>query len=108
MAKPVVTCLVKIDEEKLKHAISNAEKLPGQLSTPVNAIINAANSMSAGFRTGIFHDPKTGEKRGDTQPNYAGNVIKGKHGYVGIVYTANYAAQKDNHLHNTLLKAVRR
>ena len=34
-------------------------------------------------------------------------VKGGGHTSVGIVYCGNYAAMKDNMLHNTLLKAVR-
>lgn len=37
--------------------------------------------------------------------SYAGNVRMQRDGYMGIVYTANHAAQLDNHRNNTLLKA---
>ena len=36
---------------------------------------------------------------------YDGNVRMFQNGYMGIVYTANYAAKVDNHRNNTLLKA---
>lgn len=67
-----------------------------------------ANAMSAGYRTGIWHDHKTGEVKGETQPVYEGTVEKRRVYPVGQVHTANYAAAKENMEHNTLLKAVPR
>lgn len=96
---------VVIDEAKLQKAVSEAEGLFGPLSEATSEITAKANAMGAGFRTGVWHDPKTGEKKGDTEPEYTGDVIYGRRGYVGIVHPANYAAMKDNYEHNTLLKA---
>ena len=62
--------------------------------------------MSAGFRTGIYHDHETGETLGNTQPRYEGDVGPDKRFVVGIVYPKNYAAMKDNHKNNTLLKSI--
>ena len=67
---------------------------------------NTANELSAGFRTGIWHDHKTKEKKGDTQPRYAADVEKSNFYYIGQVWTDNYAAARDNMENNTLLKAV--
>lgn len=67
-----------------------------------------ANAMGAGFRTGYWHDPKTHERKGGTQPQYASERAREtSSGCVAIVHPENYAAMKDNHLHNTLLKAMR-
>lgn len=99
------TVTVKIDEAALKRAISNGEGIQGILQRETERIVDQANALSAGMRTGIYHDHTTGETRGDTEPEFAGNVEKVRDGYIGIVYTANYAAQKANHKSNILLKA---
>ena len=100
------SCRVIIDDGKLKQAIDDAPKLPARLEDAVQQITANANSLSSGYRTGIWHDPKTHEKRGNTQPKYVGDVKTKRHGPVGIVHPANYAAMKDNHEHNTLLKSL--
>ena len=76
-----------------------------------------ANSLGAQFRTGLYHRGKSydgGNDKshksgvvGNTQPVYGMKVKGGGHTSVGVVYCGNYAAMKDNMLHNTLLKAVR-
>lgn len=99
------TVKVVIDEAAMKRAIQNADGVQGILKQRVDSITANANALSAGMRTGIFHDHATGETRGDTQPEFEGNVEKRKGGYIGIVYTANYAAQKANMENNILLKA---
>lgn len=77
------------------------------LTKEANAMKASANGMSAGFRSGIRIDPKTREKIGNTPARYGAKPAKEtEDGAVALVYTANYAAQKDNMLHNTLLKAV--
>lgn len=96
---------VVIDEQKLRDAVSQADGLQGILEEKTNAIIARANALGSGYRTGIWHDPATREKKGDTQPEYGGDVIYGHRGYVGIVHPNNYAALKDNYENNTLLKA---
>lgn len=99
------TCTVVIDENALKRAISYGDGIESALKEAVNKIESRANAMAVGYETPIWHDHKTGETKGGTQAEYRGDVQLGKKGYVGIVYTANYAAQKENHQHNTLLKA---
>lgn len=98
---------VKIDGRKLYEAVQDAEKLPPVLEDAVKKVTANANMLSSGFRTGIFHDHKTGETRGDTQPEYGGNVAKKGRTMVGIVHPENYAAMKDNYENNTMLKALR-
>ena len=96
---------VVIDEKKLLKAVSEADGVQGILSEKTAGIASRANSLGAGFRTGKWHDPATGESKGMTQPVYEGDVRRGKRGYVGIVHPGNYAAMKDNYENNTLLKA---
>lgn len=98
---------VKIDRQALFVAIQDAESLPDVLTEHVKRISGNANASSSGFRTGIFHDHQSGETRGNTQPVYSGNVERKGRSMVGLVFTGNYAAQKDNYENNTLLKAAR-
>ena len=100
-----VTVRVEINESNLKHAVNYAPGTKAALGKKAAQISANANSMAAGFRTGIFHDHETGETKGDTPARYESSAKMGSKGYVGIIYTANYSAKKENHLHNTLLKA---
>ena len=50
-----------------------------------------------------------GKEVGGTQPRYVSEkAIETQGGSVSIVHPKNYAAMKDNHLHNTLLKSMKR
>ena len=81
----------------------------GAVTEMASDMASRANSMGAGFRTGHYTDPKTHERRGGTQPRYASERAREtSSGCVAIVHPANYAAMKDNHLHNTLLKSMKR
>ena len=104
MAESVVNVVVKIDERKLRDAISRGEGLAPVLWDITTQITGNANMLCQGFRTGIWHD-EDGNELGDTPARYAGDVIQGKRGPVGIVHPANYSAMKDNYENNTLLKA---
>lgn len=95
---------LKLDEK----AILNLGRLDGirpLLDNATTQITSAAQSMSAGFRTGIWHD-KDRNTIGDTPTNYKGDVSCRAYGYVGLVVTGNYSAMKDNYENNTLLKAM--
>lgn len=98
---------VKWDMEAVKRAIASDEGVESGVRELTRSKIALSNAASSGFRTERFTDGKTKEKKGGTAPRYAGNVERhGKHKWpTGIVYTANYAAMRDNYLHNTLLKA---
>ena len=100
-----VTVKVDISQQALEHAVFFSEGTARALGGKTSAITGAANALSAGFRTGLCHRNHQSPAVGNTPAEYAGDVELKRKGYVGIVYTANYAAQKDNHLHNTLLKA---
>lgn len=97
---------VVIDEKKLYEAINDSPGIKPVLEKACSAITSKANSMSSGYRTGKWHDHSTGEERGGTQPEYAYDVKKKRRTMVGLVHPANYAAMKDNHEHNTLLKSL--
>ena len=95
---------VEFDLEALHEAASHDKLVESMLRVFTARCVNAANAMSSGFRTGIFHPGGRGPGVGNTQPAYAGDVTEGRKGIVGIVRPANYAAMLDNHENNTLLK----
>ena len=101
------TLTVKLDKEKLEQAVQDADGLPPVLGDAVQKVLANANMLSSGFRTGIYHDHRTGETLGDTQPEYGGDVARKGRSMVGIVHPRNYAAMKDNYENNTMLKALR-
>ena len=98
--------VVRIDEEAFKVAVAKSEGIVPALQSAVDRISANANALSSSFRTGRFYDRSERKLKGDTQPHYAGDVRDMGKGPIGIVYTANYSAMKDNHLHNTLLKSA--
>lgn len=100
-----VTVKVELNDRNLKRAVAFAPGTEAALRKHTDKIKSRANSMAAGYTTPKWHDHETGETKGGTKAAYDGDVILGRKGYVGIVYPANYAAQKENHQHNTLLKA---
>ena len=100
-----VSVRVVIDEKSLQREVANAKGTAEALRDDVKRRREYANSLAYGYRTGRYHDRKSGETKGNTQARYGSDVKKFRDGYLGIVYTANYAAQKENHEHNTLLKA---
>ncbi len=97
---------IVLDEQKVYDAIQDAEGTPDMLSALSQRFAARANAMSAGYRTGRFYDRTEHRLKGNTQPSFAWNVQKRGRTQVGLVYTANYAAQKHNHEHNTLLKSI--
>lgn len=96
-----------IDANALYDAIQHAENLPEVIDGKASQIADKANAMSSGYRTEEITDPKTKRKRGGTKPSYRTKPARifGR-SMVGLVYTANYSAQKENHEHNTLAKAM--
>lgn len=113
---------VELDNEALLSVAARSDETRVALVVATNRIKSAANAMGSGTRTGGHgYDTKgTGRPRKGqgwlqhenspeplegTQAVYDGNVSMQRNGYMGIVYTDNYAAQVDNHRNNTLLKA---
>ena len=97
---------IVLDEQKVYDAIQDADGTPSMLEAISGRIAANANAMSAGYRTGRFYDRSTHKLKGDTQPSFAWNVQRRGRSEVGLVYTANYAAQKFNTEQNALLKAI--
>lgn len=105
----MVSYQVHIYEDKLEKACTEtAEGLEAQLASVSKSIAQRANSLSGGFRTMETTRWETGERVGGTKPDYGSSAKprgKKSKGPVGIVYTNNYSARKDNLENNTLLKA---
>ena len=76
------------------------------LTKHAKEIADRANAMSSGFRTGLFYRNHESPPVGNTQPQYGYKpAVNTAEGSVALVIEKNYAAMKDDHLHNTLLKA---
>lgn len=103
----MASVVIEIDDEKLYEAIQDADRLPDVLGEIASRITANANALGSSFRTGLFYDRSIGQRVGDTQPEYGGDVKRKGKAMVGIVHPMNYAAMKDNYEHNTLLKAAR-
>lgn len=97
---------IEINDKELEKLIKTSDETKALVSEHTTATIDAANAASASFRTAIFHRPD-GETVGDTQPEYGGNTEMVRGCWVGIVHPKNYAAMKDNHERNTMLKSLR-
>ena len=115
-------CRVEFDMAALRDAAARSDETRAALVAATDRIIAAANAMGASTHSGGHgYDTKgTGRPRkgqgwlqhenspapvNGPQAAYDGNVRMQRDGYIGIVYTANHAAQVDNHRNNTLLKA---
>lgn len=100
-------CEFHIDKNKLWRCICRSDATYKLVRDAADARRDTANALSSGFRTGYYHRDHKSPAVGGTQPAYMAKTGRPR-GIVpvGIVYTANYAAQKDNMLHNTLLKAL--
>ena len=99
--------MVKVDwdDEAVMAAMAQAEDQIQALTAETAA---RANAMGSGFRTGLYYPDHKSPPIGDTAPEYAHDVRTFRNGYpVGIVYTGNYSAMRDNHENNTLLKSRR-
>jgi len=113
---------VEWDMAALQRAAARSDETREALKEATDRIVSTANAMGSGTRSGGhgYKAKGTGTPRkGDgwlehenspaavTGPaaEYEGNVQMFHDGYMGIVYTANYSAQLDNHRNNTLLKA---
>lgn len=95
---------IVIDEKSVINAINNAQGTKPALMKYGMRIAERSNSLGAGYRTAKFHDRATGETRGGKQPEYGATLANRK--TACFVHPENYAAMKDNYLHNTMLKAM--
>ena len=90
-----------IDPEKLWRMACKSDGMYQLVRKAADQVCSKANSMGSTFKTEKYRD------RGGTSPKYMANTGRPKGTVpVGIVYTANYAAMKDNMKHNTLLKSL--
>jgi len=90
-------------------------RIADRITAAANAMGASTHSGGHGYDTKGTGRPRRGQGwlQHDRSPapvtgpqaSYAGNVRMQRDGYMGIVYTANHAAQLDNHRNNTLLKA---
>ena len=101
-----VSVTVKLDPGWQKKVL-NLPPVKDELTNEARKLEAKANALSAGFKSGIWHDPKTRQKKGGTPAVY-GMKRAQRFGSapVAIVYTANYAAKKDNIKNNTLAKVL--
>lgn len=112
---------VHIDKAKCAEVINSSPGTVAALTDICSKISAKANAMAAGYKSGIWHEtgskkpPGNGEwhdrgkqypTKGGTPAHYGFDVGKRGRTQVGIVFTANYAAQKENRAHNTLLKSL--
>ena len=95
-----------IDKEKLWRLICKQDATYQTIRSTTDAVANEANALSAGYRTGKYYRDHKAPAVGGTQPVYMSNTRRNPTVPVGIAYTGNYAAKKDNYAHNTLLKAM--
>lgn len=120
-----VNVTVKIDDAAFMRAMYAPSSVAQAVNTKAQNIVSNANGMAV-ERSGIWHEVgkphnpnKTGgtwignknitDTIGGTPSEYGMKNAKriGADGVpVAIVFTANYAAQKDNLKHNTLLGAI--
>ena len=116
-------CHVVFDMDALRDAAMRSDETRAALTARTDRIISTANAMGAATHSGghgydtkgtgrprkgqgwLQHDRSPAPVTGP-QAAYAGNVRMQRDGYMGIVYTANHAAQVDNQRNNTLLKAM--
>ena len=96
----------KWNEKELSRVTGKSPETVEAVTKATRLVERTANAISSGFRTGIWHEPKTHETRGNTRPKYEGDVDEGRVAAHGIVYTGNYSAMKDNAQNNTLLKSI--
>lgn len=100
-----------IDEVKLKRLAFGSDKTYQLVKQKRDATQAKANAYGGSFRTQVVYDFETHEKVGGTKAVYGGGTKRfrtsdGASIPVGIVHPMNYAAMKDNFLHNTLLKSL--
>lgn len=97
---------IVVDDAKVRKAINEAEGTESKLQIITQQVVGKANALGAGYRTGKYHRDHQSPAVGGTQPEYGGDVKRKGSTPVGIVHPENYAAMKDNHMHNTMLKAL--
>ena len=96
---------VELKQDALR-IVAQSPECKAALTAKAEEIAGRANAMSSSFRTLVFYRNHKATEIGNTQPKYESDQARNtKDGAVALVYTGNYSAMKENHLHNTLLKA---
>lgn len=96
-----------IDKEKLWRLACKSDGAYLLVRSATDKVASNANSIGSGYKTAKYHRDHKSPAVGGTSPKYVANTSRPKGVVpVGIVYTSNYAAMKDNMLHNTLLKSL--
>ena len=114
--------VVEFDMAALQRVGARSDETRAALVEVTDGIVASANALGSSTHTGghgykakgtgtprkgqgwLEHENSPAPVTGPAA-RYDGNVRMFQNGYVGIVYTANYAAKVDNHRNNTLLKA---
>ena len=91
----------EVDPQKLWRMACRTDAMYQLIRRNADRICSNANSMGSTFKTERY------KGSGGTSPKYVADTQRPK-GIVpvGMVYTGNYAAMKDNMKHNTLLKSL--
>ena len=101
-----VSVKVELDAD-WEQTIKKLPGVKGALTKEAKRMCESANSMAAGYKSGLFYDPKTKSYIGETQAVYASKSARAyADDTVALVYTRNYAAKKENLEHNTLAKVI--
>jgi hypothetical protein len=95
-----------IDRAKLERLAYSSEGALELVDEAGRRVAENANALGSGYRTPKWHDHATGETKGGTQPMYGSTPKMTSKGARCAVHPKNYAAMKDNVLHNTLLKSL--
>ena len=97
---------ISIDPNKLRSLAFTSEGTRQLVDEKTRKVASTASSLSAGFRTGLYHRVHKSPAVGNTPPVWHSSVQRRGKTYVGLVATGNYSAMKCNHEHNTLLKSL--
>lgn len=94
------------DMAKLGRFCAKAPETVDEIDKAVSRIAATATSMSSGNVTGSYHRDHKSPHVGGTAPFYGSDTQVLRNSAVGLAYTDNYAAKKDNLENNTLLRAM--
>lgn len=97
---------IRWDMAKLGRFCAKAPETVAEIDKVVSRIAATATSMSSGNVTGSYHRDHKSPHVGGTAPFYGSDTQVLRDSAVGLAYTDNYAAKKDNLENNTLLSAM--
>lgn len=97
---------IRWDMARLGRFCAKAPETVEAIGVAVSRTAATATSMSSGNVTGSYHRDHKSPHVGGTAPSYGSDTRVFRESAVGLAYTANYSAMKDNAQNNTLLKAL--